>query len=255
MVVLKYDGTFEGFLTLVFDCFDLKLNPEDIVRPNEYQPGFFRQEYEIITDEGRAKRVWNGLQKRISEQGCQMIYYVSLSEEKKVEMLMLQYIKKIFASKINIEANMGDPDVLAMEKISHKVLKEAGRIPMFVRFQKTADDIYFAAYSPQYNILPLVTNHFKNRFTDQKWMIYDTHRNYGFYFDLQTINEVKLEESTINKADGSFAEEVMAADEKIFQELWKNYYKAICIKERLNPKLHMKLMPKRFWKFLIEKQP
>ncbi|WP_302587710.1 DUF4130 domain-containing protein, partial [Paraprevotella clara] len=32
------------------------------------------------------------------------------------------------------------------------------------------------------------------------------------------------------------------------------YFKAICIKERLNPRKHRKDMPVRYWKYLTEKQ-
>ena len=46
----------------------------------------------------------------------------------------------------------------------------------------------------------------------------------------------------------------MAADEKQFQELWKEYFKVLAIKERINPKLHAQLLPRRFWKYLTEKQ-
>jgi probable DNA metabolism protein len=254
MITIKYDGTFEGLLTLIFECYEQKLEPLSIIRENAGNASLFNYEYLVNTDEAKAKRVWNGLHRRISAVTCQMLYYTFLSEEKNVEMLILNYVRKVFASSINIEANFGDADVLEMKKIAKKVNKEAGRVPMFVRFQKTADDIYYASYDPQYNVLPLVTKHFEERFADQRWIIYDTRRNFGFYYDLKTTSEIRFVESKINTADGSFAEEFMAAEEKIFQELWKNYFSAICIRERLNPKLHVQLLPRRYWKYLIEKQ-
>ena len=48
-------------------------------------------------------------------------------------------------------------------------------------------------------------------------------------------------------------EELMDADEKLFQQMWKTYFKSIAIKERLNPKLHRQHMPARFWKYMPEK--
>ena len=53
---------------------------------------------------------------------------------------------------------------------------------------------------------------------------------------------------------GKLDEKLMAEDEKLFQELWKGYFKSMTIKERINPKLHRQHMPKRFWKYLTEKQ-
>ena len=37
-----------------------------------------------------------------------------------------------------------------------------------------------------------------------------------------------------------------------FEDLWKNYFVSITIKERANPKLQKRMMPKRYWKNLTE---
>jgi probable DNA metabolism protein len=125
---------------------------------------------------------------------------------------------------------------------------------MFVRFQKTADEIYFASFDPRYDLLPLVIKHFEQRFADQKWIIYDTRRNYGFYYDLKKTVEITFTESHTNPLTGAIDKSIMDKDEQLFQELWKSYFKSMCIKERINPKLHVQLLPRRFWKYLIEKQ-
>ena len=53
---------------------------------------------------------------------------------------------------------------------------------------------------------------------------------------------------------GMLDESLMDKDEKLFQQLWKTYFKAICIKERMNPRKHKQDMPVRYWKYLTEKQ-
>lgn len=47
---------------------------------------------------------------------------------------------------------------------------------------------------------------------------------------------------------------MMAEDERLFQRLWKGYFDAMTIRERINPRLQRQMMPKRFWRFLTEKQ-
>lgn len=254
MNIWTYDKTFEGFLTLVFDCYEMKIFPDKILGNVNDQLSIFPGNYEVVSDEVKAKRVWKGLHKKISDTSCQMLYYVFLSEISDIELLILQYIRKVFESSVNIELNFGDKYVLEISKIYRKVNREAHRILMFVRFQKTADEIYFASFDPKYDVLPLVIKHFKKRFADQKWLIYDIRRNYGFYYDLQSTSEVKFTESFINRATGKIDKSIMDRDEQLFQELWKGYFNSMCIKERLNPKLHMQLLPKRFWKYLTEKQ-
>jgi len=59
---------------------------------------------------------------------------------------------------------------------------------------------------------------------------------------------------TENFKDGKLNEKLMAEDEKQFQELWKGYFNSMTIKERINPKLHRQNLPKRYWKYLTEKQ-
>lgn len=51
---------------------------------------------------------------------------------------------------------------------------------------------------------------------------------------------------------GMLDESLMDGDEQLFQSLWKTYFKAICIKERLNPRKHKQDMPVRYWKYLTE---
>ena len=42
--------------------------------------------------------------------------------------------------------------------------------------------------------------------------------------------------------------------DQLFQDLWRTYFKAICIKERMKPKKQLSDMPRRYWKYMTEKQ-
>lgn len=254
MIIWKYDKSFEGFLTLVYECFARKSNPDKINGFTDEQPSVFPENYKVITDEERAARVWSGLQKQISEKGCDRIYRAFLSELEDMELWLLKYIFKIFESKTEFETDFGDEDVMRIFKTDLKVSKEAHRVLMFTRFQKTADEIYYASFDPKYNVLPLTTDHFKNRFADQKWIIYDIRRNFGFYYDLQKVEEMKFTNSLVDSVTGKIDKSIMDTNEVLYQDLWKSYFHSICIKERINLRLHMQMLPKRFWKRLTEKQ-
>ena len=182
-----------------------------------------------------------------------MIPYVWLSELPGSDELIFRYIRKTIDSKHSIELNFTDDDVLQMQKLAQKVGRERMRLIELVRFQKAADDIFFAPVSPDHNSLPLTLDHFKDRFADQKWVIYDTKRNYGYYYDLKTVTEMTLD-STGLFPEGKLDENLMAEDEKLYQELWKGYFKSMTIKERINLKLQRQHLPKRYWKYLTEKQ-
>lgn len=252
MLVFRYDKTFEGLLTSVFDAYSRKEFPGTLLSETEPLPMFAEQEHLVITETEKSTRVWKALNKKLSKDICSMLMYVWLSELPQSDELLFRYIRKTFDSHHSIATNFADDDVIQVDKIARKVSRERLHLIQFVRFQKAADDIFFAPVSPIYNALPLTLNYFTDRFADQKWLIYDIKRRYGYYYDLKTATEVTLDDDK-HLLSGKLDEELMAQDEKLFQEMWKSYFQALTIKERLNPRLQKQHMPKRFWKFLPEK--
>ena len=253
MIVFFYDKTFEGLLTTIFDAYSRKVFPDKLLAEGDIAPMFMDDSYTVVTQEDKATRVWKGLENKLSKGACNMLTYVWLSEEEGSDDLMFRYIRKALDNKISIETNFADSDVLQMSQLARKVSHEELYLKQFVRFQKATDDIFFAPVFPRYNALPLAIGHFKDRFSDQKWVIYDMKRKYGYYYDLNTMVEITLDNDE-HLLGGKLDEKLMAEDEKLFQELWKGYFKSMTIKERINPKLHRQHMPKRFWKYLTEKQ-
>jgi len=253
MLVFFYDRTFEGLLTAVFDAYSRKTFPERLLGVGEIAPMFMTEEYNVTTQKDRADRVWIALEKKMSKLARNMLTYAWLSEEEGSDELMFRYIRKTIDSKIPIETNFGDNDVLEIHQMAKRVSHEKHYLVMFIRFQKAADDIFFAPVSPRHNALPLAIEHFRDRFSDQKWVIYDIKRRYGYYYDLHTVEEMTLDDDR-HLLSGKLDEALMAEDEKLFQDLWKGYFKSMTIKERINLKLQRQHMPKRFWKYLTEKQ-
>ena len=254
MALLLYDKTFDGFLTLIFEAFKNKIVPDRIESLDFHEPMLWMDKLAIATDEEKAGRVWAALKKRLTERGYNAVYRIHLSEVPEAEMILFRFMQKVFASAVNIEENFSDSDVLRVKNLDKKLAKDAERILQFVRFQKTADNIYYASFEPQFNVLPLVVKHFENRFADQQWIIYDTKRKYGFYYDMQQTNHIELASDKVNPFTGKINDDILADRELLFQDLWKKYFKSICIEERRNEKLQMQHMPKRYWKYLTEKQ-
>jgi probable DNA metabolism protein len=150
--------------------------------------------------------------------------------------------------------NFADDDVLALAKIFKKVQRETTHIKQFVRFQKTSDEMFFAVVEPLYNVLPLCSSFFENRYADQRWILYDSKRNYGLYYDLEKTEVIHFEHFNLPLQTGLLAVEQLDEYEAAFQKLWKDYLKAVTIQERKNLRLQQQFMPKRFWMYLIEKQ-
>lgn len=219
----------------------------------------------IATSTQQANRVWKGLQKRLSPSAMNCITTVWLSEMEHIDELIFRYICKAFDSNA-IELNFADSDVLQMSKIFKKVSNERLRVIQFLRFQKAKDGTYFAPIEPLYNVLSLTIPHFTDRFRDQEWIIYDLKRGYGYYYNKKLVQEITFTNETADipgrantakdtpSRSGTIPKHLQDSDQQLYEELWQTYFNAVCIKERINPKLHKQNLPVRFWKHLTEKQ-
>ncbi len=254
MLIYIYDGTFEGLLTNIFETYSSKRFPDDIQSEGKYAENLFAETLKINSDSEKATRVWKGIQHKLSPKNKQLLYYAFLSEEQGIEMKILRFARRLFNEEINIETDLGDPDVLDIIQFARKVKKEAMRMMQFVRFQQTKDGLYFCGIEPLYDIMPLVVGHFKKRFADQQWLLYDLKRNYGAFYNKKTVEEVVLTSSEINRKTGQISENVLNEGDAFYQTLWKSYFENISIKERKNLRLQRQHMPRRFWKYLTEKQ-
>lgn len=251
---LVYDGTFEGFLTAVFQIYEEKLTDASIERKELATETFFSEYSTVITDLEKANRVWKGLSKFCSYEVKNNIYKAFLSEFNGIENTLYYFIKRSLSEKKSIAKDFTDPEILKIAKIVKMVNREKHRMDAFVRFRLTKDGLYFATVSPDFNVLPLNARHFKNRYADQQWLIYDLRRKYGIYYNLKEVTYVSLQVSEEVNSTSS-ATYYFTENEQAFQELWKNYYTSTNIVSRKNMKLHLQHVPKRYWKYLSEKTP
>ena len=254
MCLYTYDGTFEGLLTVVFEAYERKAWPTAIEQAQSAQPIMFGQTIAVSTDEEKVARVWKGLQKKLSESALKALYHTYLWEQAGFEMLIFSYIKLAFDTQQSIEDNYAESCVLQVQQAAKQMFREKHRMEAFVRFRKTADGLYFATISPDFNVLPLIIQHFEKRYADQRWTIYDTKRGYGAYYDLHTVSLVQLDLPAW-KRNAPVAADALAEEEDKYTQLWQVYFDHVNIPERKNPKLHLRHIPKRYWKYLSEKQP
>lgn len=256
MIIYSFDGTMDGLLTAVFEAFSLHEEPEQLLKEGDALPLFCDYNYQVTTDEEKARRVWTGLEKRLSREAMKLISVSWLSELQELNTPLFLYICKVFRQG-DISRNFADTDVLTVTNIARRVLHEQLRMKQFIRFQKAKDGTYLAVVAPDHNVLPLITDHFSDRFNDQPWLIYDTKRHYGFHYDGQQVIRITFEDEgavPFDLTNGKLQTDVLSSDDQLLQDLWRTYFKAICIKERMNPRKQLKDMPRRYWKYMTEKQ-
>lgn len=254
MTQVIYDSTFEGWLSAVFEIYELKLDDVVFAKSEVSNALLFSDTHLVTTDLLKAKRVLNGLKQKLSKEGFENIYRSFLSEIDKIDETLFQYVKHIFANAVNVEGDLTNWAVLEIRKATHLTRRESHRMKAFVRFKLTKDNLYYAIVEPDCDVLPLIENHFKNRYADQRWLIYDAKRKYGIYYDLQNTTTVQLEFNSDSNSS-KFLAEISDDNEEFFQNLWRQFFKSVNIESRKNTKLHLQHMPKRYWKNLTEKIP
>ena len=259
MTVYTFDQTLDGLLTAVFDSFFLHQPSVRLLAEGEQLPLFADEPHQVVTDSEKAERVWKGLEKHLTAGGLRIITLSWLSEERTLNQPLFNYICKVFLQPKDapsIENNASDEDVLAVRNTCRRVLHESQRMKQFIRFQKAKDGTYLGVVSPDHDVLPLIIDHFEDRFGDQSWLIYDAHRHYGYYYDGKTVIRITFEDENavpFNLENGKLNADVLSDNDLLFQQLWRTYFKAICIKERMNPRKQLSDMPRRYWKYMTEK--
>jgi probable DNA metabolism protein len=252
MQLVVYDGSFEGFLSAVFDVYEYKFIDVQFSSEENFQNNIFGKVHHVDINETKTKRVWKGLANKISKKSLTDLYRTFLSEKKDIENVLLEYIRYVFKSKTTIEHDYSHHAVLTVVQTARIVYREKHRMEAFIRFQLTQDELYYAVIEPDFNVLPLIKKHFHDRYADQSWLIYDTHRKYGLYYDKKEVISVSMnfdEETSTGKNIRSIYNE----KEELYQKLWQQYFSSVNIAARKNMKLHIQHMPKRYWRYLTEK--
>lgn len=255
MEIYVFDGSLEGILTSIFECYSRKSDIVKLVASANYQPDVFQESYTVISDPEKANRVWNGLKQKLDAKRMRTLYTSYLSEQAQTFQDLFDFMRYIIDNPKGASENYGNASVLAVSQMDRKVHREKHRMEAFIRFQQTADGIFYAHIDPDFNVLPLISDHFRKRYADQRWIIFDLKRKYGLYFDLEKVEEITFDfTQTMSSAVNVLPSQILDPKEELYSLLWKDYFKSTNIPARKNMKLHIQHVPKRYWKYLSEKQ-
>ena len=260
--IMLYEPSFEGWLSAVYYVYEHKLQHDEslqLIAQDRYIPSLISAATSVNTDDEHAQRVLTKLNKLLGRSGMRQVLWGFLSEKDNIGTTLFHIVKyAIDYPKRRVLEDLGHLDVLELAQTVKSVGREKHRMEAFVRFEHTIDDIYFARVEPDFNVLPLIGEHFRQRYQDQNWAIYDLKRGYGIYYDkslstpshpaaLQTITD--LDDAVLRNPAS-----IHSPDEQRYQKFWQGYFTNVNIKERKNPRLHKQYLPQRYWKYLSEKQ-
>ena len=120
-----FDGSLPGFLSVVHAWYYDKLRPLDVVWEEGYQPMLGAQYIRIPTDEGKAHKVQQGIQKKISPKAWDTIYRAYLASEPDRFIDMLRYLVLGFACGAAVDDRHAVDYVFRVHKLARYVGGEA----------------------------------------------------------------------------------------------------------------------------------
>lgn len=255
MSIYVTDGSFEGLLCAVFASYNSP-TPTAIVDAAIYQTNLFDDLIEIATDDAIARRVLKGIDAVSNGKAGRLCLMIFLSEFDDANLLIWRLIRKLMRVK-NAEflGNYADNDVLRAAQIRKMMSREIHRMQAFIRFQKARDGAWYALIDPDFDVVPLLDDHFVRRFADMHWHIFDVRRRYGIAYDGEAVRVIDSLDGLIDSTRAQLPDAALDEQELAFQGLWKVYFDSVNIKARNNEKHHLRQLPKRYWKYLSEKQP
>ncbi len=148
-----------------------------------------------------------------------------------------------------VRNNRMDSAVKTVLDASFKAGHEAHRLSGLLRFSVGKTGVPVAFCSPDHFILPILAEHFSLRFGDSSWAIVDEKRR------LALIKHIDHEaELTVYNPAHPWFRGLHNGNSDAWESLWLSYFKAINNESRVNPKVQLQFMPKRYWKYLPEMQ-
>ena len=244
MKLYIYDNTFEGLLTAIFYSYSEK-EQWTIIKDKFHIPSMLDEEINVKTEEDKFIRVSKSIIEKLNKERLQKIYYLYLSDIASADQLALDYLKLCFKYGVNINLAKNNDIIIEVDKYCRRVTNETHRIIGFVRFKEISPLSFYSSIEPDHNILPLIIDHFTNRFSDQNFIIHDLKREIAIFYNTK--------ESIITTFTQEQAASLLKSNNDAnFESLWKTFYNSVNIKERQNLRQQRGYMPKRYWKHLTE---
>lgn len=243
-IVYLYDGTMDGMLTCIFESFAQHEMPAAILSPRQRQCTLFESRI-ITSNQEKADRVIRGLIRVAGEEAAELTQLSHLTALPDKELAALRFVRLAMKSGPAACSMLADYRVNLINRAVRHLQIEAHHLCGFIRFTE-ADNTLVSVISPKNDVLPLLDDHFSDRLSEERFIIYDRGRQQALMHlpgesRIVPVNELRMPH--------------ISEKEMNIQLLWHRFYHTIAIQGRINPKLQRSLLPLRFRPDMIEFQP
>lgn len=231
-MTLIYDGTFEGFLTLIYDIYYEKL-PYSQITTSSDTTDLFAQQHTVFSDTIKSQKVLDAIKTKLPPQTMQTIMNIFLCDSVPFEIHLVEFVKLGFknANELN---NINHPSVFYIQKLEKELFRHIHKMYGFTRFSELDDGFLYAKIQTKFNVVFFLGKHFAKRFNNQNYIIHDIKRKIAFFKQNNQHNIYQV---------GSFDIPAYSKNEEKFTQLWKDFLNNVAIKEQTNNKLQQQMVP------------
>lgn len=240
-LIYRYDGSFDGLLCCVFESYDKKEIPMDILLPGTPESMLFEQK-EIRADSKKSNRVLASIPKKIGVDALDFVRRAFLTCCTQKELYILLFLRMGYHYGPTVMSMLADDVVNRLFKAVKHLDNESHLLKGFVRFS-VFNSVLVAEIEPKNYVLPLMTQHFCERYQEERFLIYDKTHGMALIYQPYQSSIIPIEELELPEPDEK---------EQAFRQLWQLFYDTIEVKGRHNPQCRMSHMPKRYWKCMTE---
>ena len=246
MRIFLYDDTFEGLLTSIYYSFYAKNPPTSIYGQSESNvPLLLDEIIHINTEENKFKKVMDAIISKIDVLCLKKVYIVYLSNYENKGIIIFKYLKVAFKLGKDTHSFLNIDTIRLIDTINKKVSTESHRFKGFIRFNYIDSKFLYASIEPDNDILELIGDHFKKRFSNEYFIIHDISREKALVYNCVSYEIINMSISDYKKLSEHYDQ---------YSDLWSCYFNSTTIVERINPNLQARMMPKRYWKHIFEAQ-
>ncbi|WP_136796146.1 MULTISPECIES: TIGR03915 family putative DNA repair protein [Desulfosediminicola] len=248
-----YDGSFDGLLTAVAYAVKSQAPVAGVYAEHHYMPTLVAGIRQIKTEREQAQRLFSYLNS-LGRMPARLAFNGYLSEDKE----SANYIHGLVRECLRLGKSAADyfasEPIRNLKGLDKKVSFEAHRLNGLIRFRILKDGLQYAPIEPDHNVISYCANHFIKRLANRRWILHDIARDLALFWDCNTLQPVSVADdfTSFVAENGEVPPEEMAEQELHYQQLWNSFHAAISNPARENHKLQRQLMPKRYWKYLVE---
>jgi probable DNA metabolism protein len=213
----------------------------------------FAEYREVETDAEKAEKVARSIRSKMGQDAYQTILQAALSAHaEKADYIYRVVVRGMSAQVTRREAqnviwNLQNKEVCRLFELSRQVGNEAHRYIQFIRFRELEGGVLFSEIQAEHQVLPLIGDHFSDRFPNENFMVYDNghrdcliHRKGGPWLILRDTQPDAILKDRITDREAQM------------QQLWRGFCRSIAIPQRENRHLQQQFMPLKYRRWMTE---